>query len=731
METASFPDWGRFTPEYAAAELPRLLSESEAAVTALEAAAPTTYEGLVWALDDATRGLYRAWGQVGHLTSVMNSDAWRKVEEDFQPQVVAFSLRVGQSQPLYRAAKAVLAHADGLAPVRVRILAKMVESAELAGVGLVGERKARFNEIQAALAKLAMDFSNAVLDATKAFRFEKDGKTYTIDDAHYPETMRDCADRGVREALCRARATRAPENAARISEILKLRAELAALLGFTSYADLSLQTKCAPSVAAALRMIDDLDAATAEPAKTEAAELLASAQSQDPGQPQKPNEPLGFARTQKPNGPQAKEADASAAIQPWDIAFLAERLRERKYAYSEEELKRHFELEDVLRGLFKISHLLFGIDVAEVTGVAKPSVWHPDVRFFAVKEKGETIAHFYFDPFVRNGQKNGGAWMNEFRNRNTRKNEEGKRKKCGIDSDSPVLSNTKEGLGNRTSSLFPLPSSFSQAPLALVCTNFPRPDANGKCLLPFREVETLFHEFGHALQCMLTRVDEEDAAGINLVEWDAVEVASQFMENWCLDDRTGIAVPAELKAKVRAAKNFRAASACRRQLAFAKTDLLLHDPSRIRRGQTPPNSWGQTPENWGQTPPEARGQTPDVGGLSPREMSENDVKSDVFAHFGVPMVEGDRFLCSFSHIFAGGYAAGYYGYKWAEVMSADCYGAFEEAGLADDAAVRRVGAAYRETVLALGGSQSAIEVFRAFRGRDPEIAALLRQQGLA
>ena len=689
METASFPDWGRFTPEYAAAELPRLLSESEAAVTALEAAAPTTYEGLVWALDDATRGLYRAWGQVGHLTSVMNSDAWRKVEENFQPQVVAFSLRVGQSQPLYRAAKAILARADGLAPVRVRILAKMVESAELAGVGLVGERKARFNEIQAALAKLAMDFSNAVLDATKAFRFEKDGKTYTIDDAHYPETMRDCADRGVREALCRARATRAPENAARISEILKLRAELAALLGFTSYADLSLQTKCAPSVAAALRMIDDLDAATAEPAKTEAAELLASAQSQDPGQPQKPNEPLGFARTQKPNGPQAKEADASAAIQPWDIAFLAERLRERKYAYSEEELKRHFELEDVLRGLFKISHLLFGIDVAEMTGVAKPSVWHPDVRFFAVKEKGETVAHFYFDPFVRNGQKNGGAWMNEFRNRNTR-----------------------------------------ETPLALVCTNFPPPDGDGKCLLPFREVETLFHEFGHALQCMLTRVDEEDAAGINLVEWDAVEVASQFMENWCLDDRTGIAVPAELKAKVRAAKNFRAASACRRQLAFAKTDLLLHDPSRIRRGQTPPNSWGQTPENWGQTPPEARGQTPDVGGLSPREMSENDVKSAVFAHFGVPMVEGDRFLCSFSHIFAGGYAAGYYGYKWAEVMSADCYGAFEEAGL-DDAAVRRIGAAYRETVLALGGSQSAIEVFRAFRGRDPEIAALLRQQGLA
>ena len=190
---------------------------------------------------------------------------------------------------------------------------------------------------------------------------------------------------------------------------------------------------------------------------------------------------------------------------------------------------------------------------------------------------------------------------------------------------------------------------------------------------------------------MLTRVDEEDAAGINLVEWDAVEVASQFMENWCLDDRTGIAVPAELKAKVRAAKNFRAATVCRRQLAFAKLDLTLHS-----------------------TP------TPDAYAL----------KCDIFSHFNLPMIAEDRFLCSFTHIFAGGYAAGYYGYKWAEVMSADCFGAFEEAGLADDEAMRRLGTKYRETVLALGGSKSALEVFRQFRGRDPEISALLRQQDL-
>jgi oligopeptidase A len=214
--------------------------------------------------------------------------------------------------------------------------------------------------------------------------------------------------------------------------------------------------------------------------------------------------------------------------------------------------------------------------------------------------------------------------------------------------------------------------------------------------MPIREVETLFHEFGHALQQMLTRVDEEDAAGINLVEWDAVEVASQFMENWCLDSRTGIEIPADLKAKVVAAKNFRAACMCRRQLSFASLDIELHssfDPS---------------------------------GDVLP-----NEVKNAAFSRFGMPSIPEDRFLESFGHIFAGGYAAGYYGYKWAEVMSDDCYGAFEEAGLNDDAAMAELGGRYRETVLALGGSCSAVETFRRFRGRDPEIAAHLRRQGLA
>ena len=620
---SKFIDWGAFTPESVAEALPRLLKEAESSVSALESSSGATYEDFVWALDDATRGLRRTWRFVCHMQGVMNSPEWRKVEEEFQPKVIEFSLRVSQSRALYDRARSVRAALPAGASVQARILDKMVQSAELAGVGLDDERRIRFNEIQARLAQLAMEFSNAVIDATAAFSYEKDGKTYTIDDAAYIETMKECADREVRERLCRARATRALENSERIAEILKLRREKASILGFGDYADLSLATKCAPSVAAVMKMVDDLDSATAEIAERERLEL------------------------------ESVQDEGAGEVQPWDGAFLAERLRIRKYSYSEEELKRHFEFSDVLKGLFRMTEFLFGVHVEEIVGDAKPSVWHPDVRFFSVKDGGVVIAHFYLDPYVRTGLKGGGAWMNDLEDRIDR---------------------------------------LGQKPLALISTNFKAPDAEGKTYLPMRDVETLFHEFGHALQCMLTEVGEEGASGVNLVEWDAVEIASQFMENWCLDDRTGISVPEDLKAKVKASKNFRAATTCRRQLAFTKTDMLLHGKDDV----------------------------PDA----------NEVKREVFAHFGTPIVPEDQMLCSFGHIFAGGYAAGYYGYKWSEVMSADCYGAFEEAGLGDDVAMKRIGARYRETLLGMGGSENALDVFRMFRGRDPEISALLRQQGL-
>jgi oligopeptidase A len=619
-----FPDWGVFTPAYAEAALTRLLGEAEAAVAALEEQTPADYESFIWPLTAATREVTQVWGRVHHLLSVMNNPDWRALVEKFQPQMVAFSLRVSQSRRLYEHARRVRQATED--PLRRRILDKMVQSAELSGVGLAGEAQTRFNGIQTRLAQLSVAFSNAVIDATAAYAYEKDGKTYTIDDAHYIETMRECPDREVRERLFCARAARAPENAARIDEILALRRACAEILGYGNYAEVSLATKCAPSAAAVFGMIDALDEATVARAESEAGELEA---------------------LQVAGGPAAGEKPA-----PWDMAFLAERLRETRYAYSEEELKRHFPFEAVLGGLFRLVTDLFGVEIQEMTGVEKPSVWQPDVRFFAVKERGETIAHFYLDPYVRPGLKQNGAWMNEFGNLSAR-----------------------EG----------------RLPLALMVLNLKAPDETGQTYLPMREVETLFHEFGHALQCMLTRVKEEEAAGLSLVEWDAVELASQFMENWCLDDRTGIVVPSELKEKVTAARNFRAASQCRRQLAFAKMDLLLHT-------QEAPVPF--------------------------------DLQKEMFAHFGVPTVAEDRFLCAFTHLFGGGYAAGYYSYKWSEVMSADCFGAFEEAGLADEAAVKRLGALYRETVLALGGSLDACEVFRRFRGRDVQIDALLRQQGL-
>ena len=615
-----FPDWVALTPEMAAEKLPRLVEEAESAISKIENSEAATYESFVWALDDATRELWHLWGEVMHMLSVRNNEAWRKLEEDFQPKLVAFSLRVSQSEAIYKKSKALTQRETN--PTRKRILEKMCEGAELAGVALEGEKKARFNEICARLAQLSTEFSNSVLDATKAFKLEKDGKTYTIDDAAYLQSMKHCADREVREALYRARTTRSPDNTPRIAEILSLRKEMSSLLGFSDYAHLSIASKCAPDVKEVYAMFDELDAATKEISEKEDALL-----GENPA--------------------------------PWDMSYEAERLREKQYSYSEEELKKYFEFNETLAGLFRISKFLFGIDVEELEGEEKPSVWHETVRVFAIKDNGETKANLYIDPYVRPGEKRGGAWMNEFRNRSVRNGE--------------IIS----------------------LPLSVIVLNNTVPGEDGKCYMPMREVETLFHEFGHSLQCMLTEVDEEDAAGINLVEWDAVEVASQFMENWCLDERTLIKLPPELKAKVEAAKNFRAASACRRQLGLSKADMDIHAEGGIPEGE-----------------------------------SANDVKNRVFKHFGMNILEDDLFLNAFTHIFAGGYAAGYYGYKWSEVMSADCYGAFEDAGLKDDEAMKRVGRKYRSTILALGGSESAWDVFIRFRGRKPTSQALLRQQGL-
>ena len=654
---AEFPDFPAMTPAAAEEALPKLLADAKAAVDRLEKSATPTWDGFVRPLDDATRTLWYAWGLVKHFLSVLNSEGWRKVQERFQQDVVAFSLRVGQSRRFYELAKKTPADT----PVRKRILEKMVQEAELSGVALDGDRQKRFNAIMSELAKLKNDFRNHVLDATKAYSVmltkpvEVEGlparlkaamaeggdaergpwKAKISEDVYYP-FMRHSRNRPVREALMRARCTRASsddlDNTPVIDRILALRQEEAKLLGFANYAERSLAEKCAPSTAAVHRMIDEL-AAASKPVQVKENAALA--------------------------------AFAGGELQPWDRAYWSERQREKLYSYSEDELMQYFNFPDVLKGMFALANRLFGVTIEERAGAAP--VWHKDVRFFRIQEGGKTIAHFYIDPFSRPETKRGGAWVNRLHERDVR-------------ADGSV-----------------------QLPLAFIVCNQAVPDASGRALMRFREVETLFHEFGHVLQHTLTRVDDAGASGTNLVDWDAVEVASQFMENWCYDARTvrtfarhvetGEPIPEALLARVRAARNYRAAGAMLGQLAFATVDLLLHE-----------GGFAGTP---------------------------NDLKNRVFADLTPgTTVSGDRYLNSFSHIFSGGYAAGYYGYKWSEVMSADCFGAFEEAGLDDEAAVRRTGRRFRETLLALGGGTDPMEVFRLFRGRAPETKALLRQTGL-
>ncbi|MEY3456875.1 MAG: Oligopeptidase, partial [Planctomycetota bacterium] len=425
-----------------------------------------------------------------------------------------------------------------------------------------------------------------------------------------------------------------------ITQILKLRREQAALLGFDCYADLSLARKMAGDTAAVQQMFDRLLHAAYDPAKKELEELT------------------DFARN----------AGLPGNLCHWDVAFYAERMREERFQFTEEQLRPWFSLDRILDGLFQLCHSLFGIRVQRNDGNAP--VWDPDVRYYEVfDEQHRHIASFYLDPFSRPRNKRGGAWMNDCITRSVGP--------CGI-----------------------------RLPVAhLVCNSTP-PAAGVPSLMTFREVETLFHEFGHGLQHMLTTVDERDAAGINGVEWDAVELPSQFMENWCLHRetlmnmarhyQTAEPLPEDLYQKLRRAKTWRAATQLLRQLQLGMTDMTLH------HGFDP---------NSDDSPFDAERRVLSITSLLP------------------PLPE-NRFLCSFQHIFAGGYAAGYYSYKWAEMLSADAFAAFEEAGLENPSAVSEIGRRFRNTVLAQGGSRHPLEIYLDFRGREPDPEALLRHCGL-
>ncbi len=673
------PPFAEIEPAQVEPAVEQLLRELEAKLTQLETRVEPTWEGLVEPLTEIGERLRWTWGAIGHLMGVKNSPELRAAYEAVQPQLVQFSNRLSQSQPLYQAFK-TLRQADTwatLEPAQQRIVEAELRDAELAGVGLTGATRDRFNAIQLELAELATQFSNRVLDATKAFQLElthpdaidglpeswrslaaqtardrghseatAEGGPWlvTLDYPSYVPFLKYSRRRDLREQVYRAYVSRAAsgdlDNRTAIRRILALRREQAEILGYSSYAELSLARKMAPDVAAVEQLLAELRETSYPAAEREFAELQTFAQTDD--------------------------------LKHWDVSFWAERQRETKFAFNAEELRPYFPLPQVLDGLFGLIQRLFGVSVQPAE---KPApVWHPDVRFYQlVDAAGEAIAYFYLDPYSRPAEKRGGAWMDECLNRSRHL----------VDGQPQTR----------------LPVAY------LICNQTP-PVGETPSLMTFDEVETLFHEFGHGLQHMLTQVDYTGAAGINNVEWDAVELPSQFMENWCYDRatlfsmakhyQTGEPLPEEYYQKLLAARYYMSGSAMLRQLHFASVDLELH-----HRYQ---------PE----------------GEETPEQVRDRLAQTTTILH---PLPE-DNFLCAFGHIFAGGYAAGYYSYKWAEVLSADAFAAFEEAGLDDENAVVATGRRFRDTVLALGGSQHPLEVFKAFRGREPQTEPLLRHSGL-
>ncbi|MUL35827.1 M3 family metallopeptidase [Gloeocapsopsis dulcis] len=684
------PPFEQIKSEHVVPAMTQLLGELETELATLETNVSPTWSGLVEPLDRITERLRWSWGIVGHLMGVKNSPELREAYETVQPKVVEFYNKLNQSKPLYDAFKALQESDcwDSLDTAQQRIVEAAIRDAELSGIGLAGEKRDRFNEIQLELAELSTKFSNHVLDATKAFSLtlteqdEVDGLPpslkslaaqaaraageekatpeagpwrITLDFPSFGPFMQHSTRRDLREKLYKAFISRASsgdlDNSPLIERILQLRQEEAKLLGFDSYAELSLASKMAPSYEAVENLLEELRSVSYDAAMQEFEELKAFAA--------------------------AKGADRE--LKHWDISYWAERQREEKFDFTAEELRPYFPLPQVLDGLFGLVERVFGITVTAADGQAP--VWHPDVRYFQIADESgaigrspapKAIAYFYLDPYSRPAEKRGGAWMDDCIGR-------AKMTEAGITS--------------------------TRKPVAyLVCNQTPPVD-DKPSLMTFNEVETLFHEFGHGLQHMLTKVDYAGAAGINNVEWDAVELPSQFMENWCYHRETllgmakhyetGETLPEHYYQKLVAARNYMSGSAMLRQLHFSLIDLELHN--RYQPGG---------------------------------KETANDVRNRIAKNTTVlPPLPEDAFLCAFGHIFAGGYAAGYYSYKWAEVLSADAFAAFEESGLEPEK-IAATGKRFRDTVLALGGSKHPMEVFQSFRGREPSTEPLLRHSGL-
>lgn len=681
LDFSDLPRFDALRPEHVTPAIDHLLAHNRAVIAELEtpitSVESVTWENFVIPLDNATEKLGRAWDVVAHLHSVMDTPEWRAAYNDNQLKITEFWTALGQNLALFEKYKALHASAayNHFSATRKIIVQHALRDFLLSGAELPEAQKVRFAEIQEQEAKLSTQFSENVLDAINDYALyiedeadlsglpadikqaaqiaaqadKRNGFKFTLQAPSYFPILQFADKRALRETIYRANSTKASElgrqakwdNTPHIAQLLKLRNEAAKLLGYRNAAEVSLVPKMAQTPQQVIHFLEDLAQRARPYAEKDLAEVRTFAQNT-----------LGL-----------------PSLEAWDTTYASEKLREQRYAFSEQDVKQYFPEPIVIQGLFRLAQTLFAIDI-------KPDsapTWHPDVKFFRIEKNGELIGQFYLDLYAR-ASKRSGAWMNDARSR------------------------------RRT-------DAHLQTPIAYLVCNFTAPlVVEGKAkpaLFTHDEVMTLFHEFGHGLHHLLTQVDEISVSGLGGVEWDAVELPSQLMENFCwewevLQQMTahidnGQPLPRELFDKMIAAKNFQSGLHMLRQIELSLIDIHLHDGY-------------------------------DPNGQQSVQQLIDQVRQQVAVI--VPPAY-NRFQNSFTHIFSGGYSAGYYSYKWAEVLSADVYSAFEEAAAIDGSILStKVGQKLQQEILAVGGSRPALESFKAFRGREPSIDALLRHSGL-
>ncbi|QWL60986.1 oligopeptidase A [Aeromonas jandaei] len=670
----SLPPFSQIQPDHVQPAVTQAIADCKQKIKdVLAHTEPHTWDSLIAPLEEVNDRLARIWSPVSHLNSVLNSEPLRAAHDACLPLLSEFQTYVGQHEGLYQAYLALSESDDfpRLGGAQRKEIQNTLRDFRLSGIGLPAEAQQRYGEIQARLSELASRFSNNVLDATQGWHklvadeaelaglpesvlaaarqmaeFKgKEGWLFTLDIPSYLPVMMYADNRELRAEMYEAFTTRASDqgpnagkwdNSAIMTELLTLRSELAKLLGFANYAELSLATKMADKTSQVVDFLTDLAAKSLPQGKAELEEIRTF----------------------------AAEQHGQSELAAWDIAYYAEKLKQHKFSISDEQLRPYFPANKVVKGLFEVVKRVFGMKVRERLGI---DTWHPDVRFYDIFDSEDELrGSFYLDLYARE-HKRGGAWMDVCLGRRYRQD------------------------------------GSLQKPVAYLTCNFNGPVDGKPALFTHDEVVTLFHEFGHGIHHMLTRIDVAGVAGINGVAWDAVELPSQFLENWCWESEalafisghyeTGEPLPADLLEKMLTARNFQAAMQMLRQLEFALFDFRLHQ-------EFDPAKPDQIPALLG----EVRSQ---VAVMTPPAFN--------------------RFQHSFSHIFAGGYAAGYYSYKWAEVLSADAFSRFEEEGIFNPA----TGQSFLQNILEKGGSKEPMELFRAFRGREPKVDALLRHSGIA